>query len=68
LAKEEPDLAPAELVDRAIKQAIENAMEDDLRQNLDRLKNGRNQLSHQLDWQSEGMPMAQIGILIVSYG
>ncbi len=53
VAQEEPGLAPAELINRAVKQALERELENELRQNMDRLRNGWNQLSEQFDLQSE---------------
>lgn len=58
LAQEKPGLTPAELVDQAVKRAIENAMRDDtikeeMRQNLNRLGNSWNQLSRPPDWDDE---------------
>jgi hypothetical protein len=65
LARDEPDLAPAELVDQAVKRAIENTMRDDtvkeeMRQNMNRLGNGLNQLSRLPDFDGEDMLVAQV--------
>lgn len=49
LAKEEPGLMPAELVDRAIKHALKNALDEQMKHNLNRLQNGWDQLSRHLD-------------------
>ncbi len=59
LAREEPGLAPAELIDQAIQRALEGAVEGAVRQNLDRLRNGWNQLSRQLDLHGDGDLVAQ---------
>ena len=64
LAQEQPGLAPAELVDQAVERAIENALRDDtikeeLKQNMNRLRNGWNQLSRPPDWDDGGAVVAQ---------
>jgi hypothetical protein len=65
LAQEQPGLAPAELVDQAVKRAIENAMRDDtitekMRQDMSRLGNGWNQLSRLPDFGGEDILVAQV--------
>lgn len=59
LAKEEPGLAPAELVDRATKRALEKALQEELKQNLNRLKNGWDQLSRQPGLQGDGVALVE---------
>jgi len=55
LAQEESDqLTPAELLDRSVERILENEFNEDLRQKLERLRNGWDQLSHQFDNHFEG--------------
>lgn len=64
LAQEEPGLMPAEAIEQAVERALERALEDELKQNLHRLRNGWNQLSRQLDWHGEGVPVVQMQLAV----
>jgi len=64
LAQEKPGLMPAELIDEALKRALEKTMETELKQNLKRYRNSWNQLSRQPDLLGEDVLVAQMQLVV----